>query len=248
MKKPLFYVLSSLLPLAALAACAMDNGYIVSGEISLSNALLDPLPVEITIEPSSKESSSPPEELPSEPSPQPGPDYDESELYDVYLQDKLISLDDGRGTYYTISEKKMLDFDSNGILDLYFKLDHNVYEAYWSGFCTVIDGEVAELFYYRNQVGYGTIIRAAYSEELSEHVILIWEHGGAGSPSNKLYYSIRDGVPSLLDEFMEEWSWNESTEEYYDAYYLNGDETDYKTYNNVAIQYTDPINNYYILR
>lgn len=170
--------------------------------------------------------------------------------YNQYLESKVEKINnESNQTDCKTMEKKFFDFDSDGVLDLYYKIQYEEktmdLTCMKEGLCTISDGKVVELFAEDEggYSGYGgdAFISTAYSKDLSKHVICV--AGRAYEGANVLYhnyYSMENGKLAPLDKLL----YYESPE---DAYVkLNGKKVDEETFFKAADKYAEPTDRNYI--
>jgi len=202
--------------------------------------------------------------------PIPVPKNNEDALYDAYLNAKVKNLRDEVQGYFSeefhddidikVSVKKLLDFDGDGIFDLYFEIKGYFEDNY--GFCTIVGGSVKELFFQSSGLGDGWGgLKSAYSTELSKHVLVHYSEGAAGANSKDSYwfhgtsnsfYLMENGAIKLIDKL------NYSFERDYDfetntvlsetwTYSINEAAVDMAAYAKAIGKYTMPIGGSHVI-
>lgn len=170
--------------------------------------------------------------------------------YNKYLESKVEKINNQPNqTDCKTTEKKFLDFDSDGVLDLYYKIQYEEktigLTCTEEGLCTISDGKVVELFAQGEggYSGYGgnAFISTAYSKDLSKHVICVV--GRAYEGADVLYhnyYAMENGELTPLDKLL----YYESPEDKYVK--VNGKKVDEETFFKAADKYAEPTDRNYI--
>lgn len=171
-------------------------------------------------------------------------------MYDKYLENKVEKINNQQEyADCKATEKKVFDFDDDGVLDLYYKIQYEdkmiCSTGTQEGLCTISDNKVVELFAEGEggQIDYGenSYISTAYSKDLSKHVICVigFRYEGAFELFHN-YYSMENGKLKPLDKLL--------CFATYENNYLevNGKKVDETTFFKAADKYTAPTNSDYI--
>ena len=154
--------------------------------------------------------------------------------------------------WFEITAKRILDFDGDGILDLWFRAeDTSGGREVITGFATIADGRVVLLlsgYISGGSIG-GTFITSAYNQETSQHVIklrgLIGGFGGRVHYAE--FYSMENGELTLLysiwHEYHRPWGHSEAEE----IFKVNGEEVSEEVHNQIAGKFIDPVDDYFNL-
>lgn len=170
--------------------------------------------------------------------------------YNQYLESKVEKINHQPDqTDCKTTEKKFFDFDSDGVLDLYYQIQYEEktmgLTCMREGLCTIADGKVVELFAEDEggYSGYGgdACISTAYSRDLSKHVLCVAGHAYEGAKVlYHNYYSMENGNLTPLDKLL----YYESPE---DAYVkVDGKKVDEETFFKTADKYAEPTDRTYI--
>ena len=165
--------------------------------------------------------------------------------------------------HYEITGKKILDFDGDGVLDLWFMAEsinrtndfisvivRNGTEVI-SGFATIVDGEVVLLikgYVTGGSIG-GTFVSSAYNQRTSKHVIKYQGHaGGFGGRANwARYYSMQNGELTQLYSIWHEYYWATEQRQTEETFAVNGEDVSEEFFMQIARNFIAPVDEYYIL-
>jgi len=160
--------------------------------------------------------------------------YDVDGIYNSYLAGK------GR-----IEQKKLLDFDNDGVLDLYY-ITIGEYDEEYYHFCTVRDGKVVELLNLEAYFSGG--MYCAYNKNSGEYVVMADQDTGddIASGVDIDVYTMKNGKLTRVEKLVAEYwyaSYDWST--VYFRYYINGNSVTQAEYDKARAKYTTPPDNRY---
>ena len=166
------------------------------------------------------------------------------------------------GSKFVISATRILDFDGDGVLDLWFRAQDTDYSESFggptiTGFCTIIDGKVVRLLHgyiSGGSIG-GNYVTSGYDQETSEHILVLrgFAGGFGGRASYAKCFSMENGELTELYEiwhthYWADWEAEHGYGEDEEIFMVNGEEVSEEIFNKIASRFIDPISQYFVLQ
>lgn len=151
---------------------------------------------------------------------------------------------------FEITGTSILDFDGDGVLDLWFRAEsvrrrcRFTNSAVITGFATIVDGEVVQLLHgyiTGGSIG-GTFVTARFNTETSEHLIMrgYFSGGWGGRSSGANLYSMHNGELTLEYWFERRHYMETIHEEAKELFWVNGEEVSEDDYNQFTSRFEWP--------
>ena len=161
------------------------------------------------------------------------------------------------GGAFEITAKRILDFNGDGTLDLWFRAENISSVTRWPSnrtnaitvFATIVDGEVMVLlrgYFTGGSIG-GSYVTSAYAQETSEHLVVLsgFAGGFGGLMTGARFYHVHEGELAKLYS-IEYWYYFETELE--ERFIVNGEEVSAEVYNQISSRLINPTNEYFFLQ